>query len=171
MRRAVAAGVHSIEHGTYMTDDVMRLMKRQETWYVPTIIAGKFVAEKAAVDGYFSELVRPKAAAIGPLIQDTFARAYANGVKIAFGTDTGVSPHGDNWTEFIYMVEGGMPAMEAIQSATVSAAQLLNEWDDLGSIEVGKLADIVSVRGDPLADIEAMGNVNFVMKGGEVFKD
>ena len=171
MRRAVAAGVHSIEHGTYMTDEVMRLMKRQETWYVPTIIAGKFVAEKAAVDGYFSELVRPKAAAIGPLIQDTFARAYANGVKIAFGTDTGVSPHGDNWKEFIYMVEGGMPAMEAIQSATVSAAQLLNEWDDLGSIEVGKLADIVSVRGDPLADIEAMGNVNFVMKGGEVFKD
>ncbi len=171
MRRAVAAGVHSIEHGTYMTDEVMRLMKRQGTWYVPTIIAGKFVSEKAEIDGYFSDLVRPKAAAIGPLIQETFARAYTNGVKIAFGTDTGVSPHGDNWKEFVYMVEGGMPAMEAIQSATVGAAQLLDEWDDLGSIEVGKYADIIAVRGDPLTDIEAMGNVNFVMKGGEVYKD
>ena len=83
----------------------------------------------------------------------------------------GVSPHGDNWKEFVYMVEGGMPAMEAIQSATVGAAQLLDEWNDLGSIEVGKYADIIAVHGDPLTDIEAMGNVNFVMKGGEVYKD
>ena len=170
MRRAVVAGVNSIEHGTYMSDEVMELMKQHGTWYVPTIAAGKFVGEKAEVEGYFSEIVRPKAAAIGPVIFETFARAYAAGVKIAFGTDTGVSPHGENWEEFIYMVEGGMPVMEAIASATRSAAELLNEWDDLGSIEVGKFADIVAVPGDPREDVEEFGRVHFVMKGGKVYK-
>ena len=170
MRRAVAAGVNSIEHGTYMSDEVMELMKERGTWYVPTIAAGKFVGEKAEIDGYFSEVVRPKAAAIGPVIFNTFARAYAAGVKIAFGTDTGVSPHGENWKEFVYMVEGGMPVMEAIQSATRSAAELLDEWDELGSIEAGKYADIVAVAGDPREDVEEFGRVHFVMKGGKVFK-
>lgn len=170
MRRAVAAGVNSIEHGTYMSDEVMGLMKEKDTWYVPTIMAGMFVAEKAKIDGYFSEVVRPKAAAIGPVISDTFSRAYKTGVKIAFGTDTGVSPHGDNWREFIYMVEGGMPAMEAIASATRSAADLLGEWDNLGSIEAGKYADIVAVPGDPREDVQEFGRVHFVMKGGQVYK-
>jgi imidazolonepropionase-like amidohydrolase len=170
MRRAVLGGVSSIEHGTYMSDEVMKLMKKRGTYYVPTIIAGKFVAEKAEVDGYFSELVRPKAAAIGPLIQDTFARAYKSGVPIAFGTDTGVSPHGDNWKEFGYMIEAGMPAMEAIVSATVSAADLLGESEDLGSIEPGKYADIIAVPGDPLSDPAEFGRVHFVMKGGQVYK-
>ena len=170
MRRAVAAGVNSIEHGTYMTDEVMELMKSKGTWYVPTIAAGKFVGEKAEIEGYFSEVVRPKAAAIGPVIFDTFARAYAAGVKIAFGTDTGVSPHGENWKEFLYMVEGGMPVMEAIVSATRSAADLLNKSDELGSIEAGKYADIIAVPGDPREDVEEFGRVHFVMKGGEVYK-
>ena len=170
MRRAVAAGVSSIEHGTYMSDEVMELMKEKGAWFVPTIMAGKFVAEMAKVEGYFSEVVRSKAAAIGPVIADTFARAYRTGVPIAFGTDTGVSPHGDNWQEFIYMVEGGMPAMEAIVSATRSAAVLLNEWDNLGSIEPGKYADIIAVPGDPREDVEEFGRVHFVMKGGEVYK-
>ncbi len=170
MRRAVAAGVNSIEHGTYMTDEVMELMKQHGTWYVPTIAAGKFVGEKAEIEGYFSEVVRPKAAAIGPVIFDTFARAYAAGVKIAFGTDTGVSPHGENWKEFLYMVEGGMPVMEAIVSATRSAADLLNKWDELGSIEAGKYADIIAVPGDPREDVEEFGRVHFVMKGGKVYK-
>ena len=170
MRRAVAAGVNSIEHGTYMTDEVMELMKQHGTWYVPTIAAGKFVGEKAEIEGYFSEVVRPKAAAIGPVIFDTFARAYAAGVKIAFGTDTGVSPHGENWKEFGYMVEGGMPVMEAIVSATRSAADLLNKWDELGSIEAGKYADIIAVPGDPREDVQEFGRVHFVMKGGKVFK-
>ena len=170
MRRAVAAGVSSIEHGTYMSDEVMELMQEKGAWFVPTIMAGKFVAEKAEVEGYFSEVVRPKALAIGPVIADTFARAYRTGVPIAFGTDTGVSPHGDNWREFIYMVEGGMPAMEAIVSATRSAAVLLNEWDNLGSIEPGKYADIIAVPGDPRENVEEFGRVHFVMKGGEVYK-
>ncbi len=171
MRRAVVGGVDSIEHGTYMPDDVMRLMKKQGTYYVPTIIAGKFVAQKAEIPGYFSELVRPKASAIGPLIQDTFARAYKAGVPIAFGTDTGVSAHGDNWQEFGYMIEAGMPPLEAIQSATVAAADLLGESEDLGSISIGKFADIIAVSGDPLTDSAAFGQVRFVMKGGVVFKN
>lgn len=170
MKRAVVGGVDSIEHGTFMTDEVIRLMRRHGTWYVPTISAGRFVGEKAEEPGYFSELVRPKAAAIGPQIQDTFARAYRGGVKIAFGTDTGVSPHGDNWKEFGFMIEAGMPAMEAIQSATKSAAELLGQSERLGSIVPGKQADIIAVPGDPLTDPEAFGRVHFVMKGGNIYK-
>ena len=170
MRRAVAAGVHSIEHGTYMSDEVMALMKRKGAWYVPTIAAGKFVAEKAEQEGYFTEVVRPKAAAIGPIIERTFARAYQAGVPIAFGTDSGVSPHGENWKEFLYMAEAGMPVIEAMQSATKSAAQLLNAWDDLGSIEPGKQADIIALSGDPREDVQAFGQVRFVMKSGKVYK-
>ena len=171
MKRAVLGGVDSIEHGTLMTDEVMRLMKRQGTWYVPTIFAGRFVAEKAEVPGYFSDLVRPKAAAIGPQIQGTFARAYAAGVKIAFGTDCGVSPHGENWREFGYMIEAGMPPMEAVQSATVSAAELLGEAERLGAIEPGKLADIIAIPGDPLTDPALFGRVSFVMKEGVVYRN
>ncbi|NCF33426.1 MAG: amidohydrolase family protein [Proteobacteria bacterium] len=170
MQRAIRAGVDSIEHGTFMDAATMRLMKKRGTYYVPTIIAGKFVAEKAQIDGFFSELVRPKALAIGPQIQDTFARAYEAGVNIAFGTDSGVSPHGDNWREFSYMVEAGMPTMEAIQSATIVAADLSGTKTTLGSIEVGKLADVIAVRGNPLQDISVMGDVGFVMKDGAIVK-
>ena len=170
MLRAVAAGVHSIEHGTFMSDEVMALMKRKGAWYVPTIAAGKFVAEKAELEGYFTEVVRPKAAAIGPVIEQTFARAYQAGVPIAFGTDSGVSPHGENWKEFLYMAEAGMPVIEAIQSATKSAAELLDAWQDLGSIEPGKYADIIALSGDPRQDVQAFGQVRFVMKGGKVYK-
>jgi len=153
-----------------MTDEVMKLMKERGTWYVPTIIAGVYTAEKANEPGFMSDLVRPKALAIGPHIRATFGRAYRAGVKIAFGTDSGVSPHGDNWKEFGYMVEAGMPPLEAIQSATKSAAELLGVWDELGSITAGKRADLVAVPGDPLADIALMGRVSFVMKDGVVFK-
>ena len=170
MQRAIRAGVDSIEHGTFMDASTMRLMKKQGTYYVPTIIAGKFVAEKAKIDGFFSELVRPKALAIGPQIQDTFARAYKAGVNIAFGTDSGVSPHGDNWREFVYMVEAGMPAMAAIQSATIVAAELSGTTGTLGSLEPGKLADVIAVVGNPLQDITVMGDVGFVMKDGVVIK-
>lgn len=170
MERAIRAGIDSIEHGTYMDKDTMTLMKRYGTTYVPTISAGKFVAEKAEIDGYFSELVRPKAAAIGPLIQGTFAAAYKAGVKIAFGTDCGVCPHGDNAKEFVYMVEAGMPEMEAIQSATQAAAILLGKENDLGTIAKGKRADIVAVAGNPLTDINQMLNMQFVMKDGRVYK-
>lgn len=170
MKRAVIAGVASIEHGTYMDREVMQLMEERGTWYVPTIIAGNFVAEKAKIDGYFPELVRPKAAAIGPLIQDTFAEAYAFGVPIVFGTDTGVSPHGENAKEFALMVAGGMPEMEAIKSATSVAADFLGIADTHGTIAAGKQADIIAVPGDPLDDITVMERVNFVMKGGTIYR-
>jgi len=170
MKRAVLAGVRSIEHGTYMDDEVMRLMKKNGTYYVPTILAGVFVGEKSLQEGFFPAVVRPKAAAIGPVIKDTFAAAYKAGVKIAFGTDSGVSMHGDNAQEFVHMVEGGMSPMEAIQSATVSAAELLRASKLLGSITVGKKADLIAVEGDPLLDISELQRVVFVMKDGERFK-
>ena len=167
MRRAVAAGVDTIEHGTYMSDEVMALMKRNGTWYVPTIHAGRFVADKAKIDGYFPEVVRPKAERIGSLIQDTAARAYRNGVRIAFGTDMGVGPHGDNAREFIYMVEAGIPAATALQAATVRAAEVLGV-DDQGVIEAGKRADVIAMPGNPVEDINAVLGVDFVMKDGTI---
>ena len=170
MKRAVLAGVRSIEHGTFMSDEVIRLMKEKGTYYVPTILAGRFVAEKAEDADYFPPVVRPKAATVGPQIQETFEKAYKSGVTIAFGTDCGVSPHGANALEFVYMVEAGMPAMEAIQSATKTAAELLREEQNLGSISAGKLADIIAVQGNPLEDISLLGNVAFVMKDGKVYR-
>ncbi len=170
MKRAIEAGVDSIEHGTYMDDEIRTLMKKHGTYYVPTILAGKFVADKAKIDGFFPELVRPKAAAIGPLIQNTFEKAHKAGVKIAFGTDSGVSAHGDNAQEFSLMVEAGMKPADALLSATVNSANLLGISDILGTLEEGKLADIVAVQGNPLDDISLMESVSFVMKDGVVYK-
>ena len=169
MKRAVMAGITTIEHGTKMTDEVMELMKQKGTYYVPTISAGKFVAEKAKEPGYYHPLVVPKALEIGPQIQQTFGKAYKKGVKIAFGTDAGVFPHGENGKEFGYMVEAGMPAMEAIKSATVIAAGVLGMSDKIGTIETGKLADIVAVDENPLTNIKTMEKVSFVMKEGVVY--
>ena len=170
MKRAIEAGVDSIEHGTYMDDEIRTLMKKHGTYYVPTILAGKFVADKAKIDGFFPELVRPKAAAIGPLIQNTFEQAHKAGVKIAFGTDSGVSAHGDNAQEFSLMIEAGMKPADALLSATVNSASLLGISDILGTLEEGKLADIVAVKGNPLDDISLMESVSFVMKDGVVYK-
>lgn len=170
MKRAIEAGVDSIEHGTYMDDEIRKLMKKHGTYYVPTILAGKFVADKAKIDGFFPELVRPKAASIGPLIQNTFEQAHKAGVKIAFGTDSGVSAHGDNAQEFSLMVEAGMKPADALLSATVNSANLLGISDILGTLEEGKLADIVAVQGNPLDDISLMESVSFVMKDGVVYK-
>ncbi len=170
MIRAIKAGVTSIEHGTYMDKEVMKLMKKHGTYYVPTILAGNFVAEKAKIDGYFPDIVRPKAAAIGPLIQATFGKAYKAGVNIAFGTDSGVSAHGDNAQEFALMVEAGMPPAEAILSATVNTAKLLDVEDTLGTLEAGKLADIIAVKGNPLTDISVLEHVQSVMKDGKIYK-
>ena len=171
MKRAVLGGIHSIEHGTFMTPEVMDLMRERGTYLVPTISAGKFVYEKARDDeDFFPALVRPKALEIGPKIQDTFGAAYRAGVKIAFGTDSGVSPHGDNGKEFFYMVEAGMPPYEAIKSATVAPSDLLRISDNFGTLEAGKMADIVAVRGNPLEDISLLQTVTFVMKDGKVFK-
>ena len=169
MKRAVEAGVTSIEHGTYMDDEIFALMKKHGTWYVPTITAGKFVAEKAQQPGYFPEIVRPKALRIGAKISETFAAAYKAGVKIAFGTDMGVGPHGDNALEFGYMVEAGMPAAEALQAATYRAAEVL-AVEDLGQLQPGFRADVVAVPGNPLTDISLTRQVSFVMKDGAIYR-
>jgi imidazolonepropionase-like amidohydrolase len=170
MKRAIRAGVNSIEHGTFMDDETIELFKKHGTWYVPTITAGKAVGDSAKIPGYYPPVVVPKALETGPQIQKTFAKAYKAGVKIAFGTDAGVYKHGMNWLEFGYMIDAGMTPMDAIKSATISAADLLGEKDKLGSIEAGKLADIVAVDGDPLKDSKAFGKVVFVMKDGMVYK-
>ena len=171
MRRAVLAGVDSIEHGTYMTDEIIRLMKERGTYYVPTITAGQFTAAQANVPGYYPPAVADKARRIGPLILGTFERAYQAGLKIAFGTDTGVSLHGENAQEFGYMVKGGMPPMKAIQCATLEASKLIGVEKELGTVAAGKYADLAAVQGDPLADIGLMMHVSFVMKGGVVYKN
>lgn len=171
MKRAVLTGVRSIEHGTFMNDEIMKLMKERGTYYVPTISAGKFVAEKSLDGDYLPPIVRPKAAAVGPQIQETFAKAYRAGVKIAFGTDCGVSPHGSNALEFLYMVEAGMPELAAIRSATMTSAELLGMQEELGSISTGKLADIIAVNGNPLEDISLLQQVSFVMKDGNVVRN
>ncbi len=167
---AIRAGVDSIEHGTYADAETFRLFNQRGTYLVPTIIAGKTVAELALQPGYFAPTVQEKAARIGPLIQDMFRRAYAAGVKIAFGTDSGVSNHGENAREFGYMVEAGMPPMEAILSATRNAADLIGASDRIGSIQAGRFADLVAVAGDPIADISELRRITFVMKGGVVYK-
>ena len=170
MLRAVKAGVLTIEHGTHMDEEVMQAMVEHGTYYVPTISAGKFVAEKAEVEGYYPPLVVPKARELGPLIQDTFGRAYDYGVKIAFGTDAGVFYHGDNAGEFVYMVEAGMPADEAMLSATRIAAKVLGLEDEIGTVSEGKSADLIAVEGNPLEQIELLKDVQFVMKQGKIYK-
>ncbi|MFI5337606.1 MAG: amidohydrolase family protein [Opitutales bacterium] len=170
MKRAILGGVDSIEHGTFMTDEIVALMKEHGTWYVPTLSAGRYVMEKAKIPGFLPPSVAAKAMLVGPAMMATFSRAYQAGVKIAFGTDQGVAPHGENAKEFIYMVEAGMPPMKAIQAATFSGAQLIGIEKELGSVEQGKLADLVAVPGDPLTDISVMTRVNFVMKAGVVYK-
>lgn len=169
MQRAIRAGVRTIEHGTLMDKPTARLMRQYGTYYVPTVSAGEFVYEKAKEPGYFPEIVRPKALEIGPKIKQTLGMAYKEGVKIAFGTDMGVSPHGENADEFIFMVEAGMKPIDAIFAATSVAAEVL-EQKDLGKIKKGMKADIVAVDGNPLKDISVTKKVVFVMKNGVVYK-
>lgn len=171
MKRAIRAGVNSIEHGTYMDDEAIELFKKFGTWYVPTLTAGAAVADSAKKPNYYPALVTPKALEIGPKIRATFAKAYKAGVKIAFGTDAGVYKHGRNWLEFGYMIGAGMKPMDAIRSATMNAAELLGIEAELGSIETGKLADIVAVEGDPLKDPQVFGKIVFVMKDGITYKN
>ena len=170
MQRAIKGGVTTIEHGTLMSDETMDLMKQYKAYYVPTITAGKFVADNAKIKGYYPEVIVPKALEIGPKIQGTFAKAYKKGVAIAFGTDAGVFPQGQNAKEFGYMVEAGMPVMEAIQSATSTNAKVLGLSNKIGVLAKGFVADIVAVNDNPLDNIHTLENVIFVMKDGKVYK-
>ena len=170
MYRAVMAGVTTIEHGTLMKTRTMDLMKEKKAFLVPTITAGKQVAEKAKIKGYFPDVVTPKAIEIGPRIQNTFEKAYRRGVPIAFGTDAGVFPHGLNALEFQYMVEAGMPVVEALQSATITGAKILNSSNELGQLAPGFYADIIATDSNPQKNIKILQAISFVMKGGRIFK-
>lgn len=171
IKRAIRGGVASIEHGSLLDDECIGLFKRYGTWYVPTLTAGRSVADSARKPGYYPAVVAQKASEIGPKLKASFARAYREGVKIAFGTDAAVFRHGNNWLEFTYMIEAGMKPMDAIKAATIHAATLIGRQDVLGTVEAGKLADIVAVDGDPLKDPQAFGRVVFVMKDGAVYKN
>jgi len=171
MRRAVEAGVVSIEHGTFMSDATMEAMIKHGTFLIPTLTAGQAVSDSATyAKGFFPEVVRKKAIEICPQLKATAGKAYKKGVKIAFGTDSGVSPHGKNNLEFGLMAEAGMKNADILRSATLDAATLLRMNDKIGSIEPGKLADIVALEGNPLEDIRAMLKVVFVMKDGKVVR-
>ncbi|WP_297794662.1 amidohydrolase family protein [uncultured Eudoraea sp.] len=169
MQRAIKGGIKTIEHGSYMSEETMELMKEYDAYLVPTITAGKQVVEKAKIPGFFPAVVAEKALEIGPLIQNTFAKAYKKGVKIAFGTDAGVFPHGMNAKEFGYMVEAGMPAAEALRSATITNAELLGMSNELGQLKAGFLADIIAVNENPVKKVTTLENVVFVMKNGIIY--
>ena len=170
MQRAILGGVKTIEHGTFMSDETMELMKKHNVYLVPTIIAGKSVSEKALIPNYYPEVIAGKALDIGPRMQSMFERAYKKGVGIGFGTDAAVFAHGENGKEFGYMVEAGMPAIKAIQSATLTNAMLLQMDTQIGQLKEGFLADIVATNQDPTEDIGTMTNVVFVMKEGKIYK-
>ncbi|MEP6648048.1 MAG: amidohydrolase family protein [Saprospiraceae bacterium] len=170
IKRAVLAGVNSIEHGSIMDSEILQLMKQKGTYYVPTIYVGDYVIKEFAKKG-FPEKILNKARMIVPLLAASFSSATKAGVKIAFGTDAGVFPHGLNARQFAYMVRYGQTPMQAIQSATINAADLLGRSERIGAIEKGKFADIIAVEGNPLDNISILENVSFVMKGGVVYKN
>jgi imidazolonepropionase-like amidohydrolase len=171
MQRAILGGIKTIEHGTFMSSETMELMKKYDVYLVPTITAGKSVAENAKTTGFYPEMVRIKALEVGPQIQATFEKAYKSGVKIAFGTDAGVFPHGINAKEFGYMVEAGMPSTAAIQSATFTNAKLLGMENEIGQIKENFNADIIAVDENPIDTIATLEKVIFVMKDGVVYKN
>ncbi|MDX2116033.1 MAG: amidohydrolase family protein [Planctomycetota bacterium] len=168
---ALRAGVDSIEHGTFLDDESIALFKQTGAYYVPTITAGKAVETYSKIPGYYIGPVVEKARTVGPMIQNAFERAHKAGVKIAFGTDAGVFPHGENAREFVYMTEAGMSPIDCIKAATLNAAELLDIADEVGSIEAGKSADLVAVAADPLKDVSELQRVRFVMRAGAVARD
>jgi len=165
------AGGDSIEHGTYVDADSIKLLKASGGWLVPTLMAGDFVFREASKPNtYLLPSQRDKALIAGPLMVEMTRRAYAGGVRIAFGTDTGVSAHGDNAGEFALLVKAGFTPLDAIRSATVGAAEHFGLSALIGSLAPGKQADLIAVKGDPLTDVTELTRVRFVMRGGTVYR-
>ncbi len=169
LNAALRAGVDSIEHGSYLDASSISLFKKTGAYLVPTVLAGVTAAAFAKTGGFLTEAQKAKALQVGPIIQEALRKAYAGGVKIAFGTDSGVSAHGQNAREFALMIGAGMPPIEAIKAATVNAADLLQLSNLIGTIEAGKAADIVAVAQDPTRDIKVLERMQFVMRGGVVY--
>ncbi|WP_396635660.1 amidohydrolase family protein [Maribacter sp. R77961] len=170
MKLAIQGGVNTIEHGSFMSEETMELMVEKKCYLIPTISAGKQVAEKAKEPGFFPEVVARKALEIGPIHQSTMAKAYKKGVPMGFGTDAGVFPHGKNAIEFGYLLEAGIPVKESLKAATIINAQLLGMENELGKIEKGFIADIIAVEENPVKNVSTLENVNFVMKEGVIYK-
>jgi imidazolonepropionase-like amidohydrolase len=169
IKNAVRAGVASIDHGTMLDDECIALMKERGTYLVADIYNEEFIQGEGARRGMPKEFLENDAK-LGQLQRDNFRRAVGAGVKVAFGTDAGVYPHGDNAKQFAWMVRYGLTPIQAIQSATVWAADLLGKASELGSIKPGKRADVIAVRGDPLRDVTVLEQMHFVMKDGKVYK-
>ncbi|WP_371188917.1 amidohydrolase family protein [Thalassotalea maritima] len=167
---ALQAGVDSIEHGSYADADSIQLFKQTGAYLVPTLLAGDTVVQMAKNSDFMSPAIKEKALRVGTDMMKNFSRAYENGVNIAFGTDSGVSSHGNNAYEAVLMQQAGMTPMDIIISATVNAADLVDLSDSLGTLEPGKLADIIAVDDNPLQDISMLQQVNFVMKDGRIYK-
>jgi len=167
---ALKAGVDSIEHGTYTGPAAIKLFKKTGAYLIPTLLARDTVVKMAQTTDIFNPAIKEKAIRVGSDMKGNFAKAYKAGVKVAFGTDSGVSHHGDNAQEAVLMFEAGLPAIEVIKSATVNAADLLSLSDSIGTIEVGKQADIIATGKSPIEDIRELLDVDFVMKGGKIFK-
>lgn len=168
---ALRAGVDSIEHGSFLDDESISLFKQTGAYLVPTLLAGRTVIDMASDPSqHMPPAIRFKAMQVGPVMRESFSKAYRGGVKIAFGTDSGVSAHGENAREFELMVEAGMKPEDAIVAATVSAADLLGMSDEIGTIAPGKSADIIAVRKSPITDISQLRQVVFVMARGVVEK-
>lgn len=170
MKRAIIAGVTTIEHGSLMDKETAILMNAYGTYLVPTLSAGRYVAQKAKIKGYYPEIIIPKIIEIDAKLRTTFAMVYEEGVNIAFGTDAGVFPHGENAKEFGYMVETGWSEMFSLQSATITNAKVLDMEKELGQIAPEFIADIIAVDDDPTQNIHTMENVVFVMKEGVIYK-
>lgn len=168
---ALEAGVASIEHGTYTGPRAIKLFNETGAYLVPTLLAGKTVGAMAVESDFLSDSIKEKAARVGRDMADNFAKAHAAGVNVAYGTDSGVSPHGTNAEEAVLMVEAGMTEMEVLVAATINAADLIDMSDAIGTIEKGKFADIIAVDRSPLEDIAQLLDVDFVMKGGKIYKD
>ena len=170
MIAALKAGVDSIDHGTFSDGEALKLFKQTGTYLVPTLSPGVKVPPTMEGNPFFTDVIKAKSYAASAASKQTFVNAYKAGVKIAFGTDSSVTPHGENADEFVMMVDAGMSAADAIRSATITSAELLGVQDKLGTLENGKLADIIAVSTNPLKDISSLKKVNFVMKEGKVMK-
>ncbi|HIF42278.1 MAG TPA: amidohydrolase family protein [Planctomycetes bacterium] len=168
IKAALRAGVDSIEHGSFLDQEAVQLFQETGAYLVPTLLAGQTVMEMAKIEGYFPPAIRAKALNVGPVMRGAMAMAHRSGVRIAFGTDSGVSRHGDNWRELVLMEEAGIPPMACLVSATLSAADLCGLGEELGSLQVGRTADVIAVSGDPLEGMACMENVVFVMRSGRI---
>ena len=171
MKLAILGGVNTIEHGSFMSEETMALMIAKNCYLIPTISAGKQVAEKAKEPGFFPPVVAKKALDIGPKHQATMTKAYKKGVPMGFGTDAGVFPHGNNAIEFAYLLDAGIPIKESLKAATITNALLLGMSEELGQLKEGFYADIIAVDENPMKNVKTLENVVFVMKNGVVYKN